>query len=75
VLGDVRRNFLLLLSFSEPHCSRRQERDAQDIVYALTRYWNRVDFNRMPEQDMNIFAARYTGAAAAWVEVKKKYGM
>jgi hypothetical protein len=56
-------------------CSRRQEGDAQDIVYALTRYWNRVDINRIPEQDMNLFAARYAGAAAAWVQVKKKYGM
>jgi hypothetical protein len=29
----------------------------------------------MPEQDMNYFAARYAAAAAAWMEVKKKYGM
>jgi hypothetical protein len=51
------------------------ERDAQDIVYVLTRYWNRVDANRIPEQDMNQFVARFQAAAPGWTAVKNKYGM
>jgi hypothetical protein len=41
----------------------------------LTRFWNRVDINRIPEQEMAYFVGRYTAAAPAWVEIKKKYGM
>lgn len=55
--------------------SRGLERDAQDIIYALSRYWNRVDINRIPDQDMNQFVTRYAAAAPAWVELKRKYGM
>ncbi|KIM78237.1 hypothetical protein PILCRDRAFT_824716 [Piloderma croceum F 1598] len=54
---------------------RGMERDAQDIVYVLTRYWNRVDANRIPEQDMNQFVARFQAAAPGWTAVKNKYGM
>ncbi|KAF5318533.1 hypothetical protein D9619_010887 [Psilocybe cf. subviscida] len=52
-----------------------QERDAQDISYTLTRYWNRVDINRITEQDMNVFVSRNPTAAPAWVSLRRKYGM
>ncbi|KDQ59993.1 hypothetical protein JAAARDRAFT_592781 [Jaapia argillacea MUCL 33604] len=55
--------------------SRAQENDAQDIIYCLSRYWNRVDINRIPEDDMNTFVTRYPSAAPAWTAIKRKYGM
>jgi len=51
------------------------ERDAQDISYVLIRYWNRVDINRIAEQDMNLFVTRNTSAAPAWTALRRKYGM
>lgn len=53
--------------------SRRAEHDAEDIVYVVTRYWSRVDINRIPEQDMNEFVRRYPAAATAWSQIKRKY--
>ncbi|KAJ7512383.1 hypothetical protein B0H11DRAFT_1698673 [Mycena galericulata] len=54
---------------------RGEDRDAQDISYVLSRYWNRVDINRIPEQDMNHFVSRNTSVAPAWAAVRRKYGM
>ncbi|KAI0360343.1 hypothetical protein OH77DRAFT_1392358 [Trametes cingulata] len=54
---------------------RGREQDARDIVYAMTRYWNRVDLNRVPEQEMNDFAARFPAVAPSWQQLKRKYGM
>ncbi|KAJ6572166.1 hypothetical protein B0H19DRAFT_679026 [Mycena capillaripes] len=54
---------------------RREDRDAQDITYVLSRYWNRVDINRIPEQDMNHFVSRNTSVGPAWAAVRRKYGM
>ncbi|EDR04550.1 uncharacterized protein LACBIDRAFT_304324 [Laccaria bicolor S238N-H82] len=54
---------------------RGSDRDAQDISYVLTKYWNRVDINRIPEQDMSQFVARNASVAPAWLAVKRKYGM
>lgn len=56
-------------------CSRGTERDARDIVYVLGRYWNRVDANRIPENDMNQFVVRFPAAAPGWTAVKDKYDM
>lgn len=55
--------------------SRGSERDAQDIIYILGRYWNRIDINRIPEQDMNLFVARNVTAAPSWAALRRKYGM
>jgi hypothetical protein len=55
--------------------SRGEDRDAQDITYVLSRYWNRVDINRIPEQDMNHFVSRNTSVGPAWAAVRRKYGM
>ncbi|KAJ7746487.1 hypothetical protein DFH07DRAFT_832736 [Mycena maculata] len=54
---------------------RAEDRDAQDISYVLSRYWNRVDINRIPEQDMNHFVSRNTSVGPAWAAVRRKYGM
>ncbi|KAJ7154594.1 hypothetical protein C8R46DRAFT_960636 [Mycena filopes] len=54
---------------------RGEDRDAQDISYILSRYWNRVDINRIPEQDMNHFVSRNTSVGPAWAAVRRKYGM
>ncbi|KAF8970436.1 hypothetical protein BDZ97DRAFT_94223 [Flammula alnicola] len=54
---------------------RGSERDAQDISYVLIRYWNRVDINRITEQDMNLFVTRNASAAPAWAALRRKYGM
>ncbi|KAJ3481421.1 hypothetical protein NLI96_g7667 [Meripilus lineatus] len=55
--------------------SRRRDHDAQDIIYAFSRYWNRVDINRIPEQDMRDLVKSYPAIAPAWRELKMKYGM
>ena len=54
---------------------RGSDRDAQEITFAMSRYWNRVDLNRIPEQEMNDFATRFPVVAASWLELKRKYGM
>lgn len=56
-------------------CSRMSERDAEDIAYVISRYWNRVDINRIPEQDMNVFVARNSASQPWWLALKRKYGM
>ncbi|KAJ7150888.1 hypothetical protein C8R43DRAFT_491882 [Mycena crocata] len=54
---------------------RGEDRDAQDISYVLSRYWNRVDINRIPEPDMNHFVSRNASVGPAWAAVRRKYGM
>ncbi|KAJ3556155.1 hypothetical protein NP233_g12044 [Leucocoprinus birnbaumii] len=54
---------------------RGAERDAHDIVYVLSRYWNRVDINRLPEADMDRFVSRNSTAGPAWSALRRKYGM
>lgn len=54
---------------------RAEDRDAQDICYVLSRYWNRVDINRIPEPDMNHFVSRNTSVGPAWAAVRRRYGM
>ncbi|KAJ8087510.1 hypothetical protein PQX77_013136 [Marasmius sp. AFHP31] len=51
------------------------ERDARDIIYALSRHWNRVDINRVPENDMNLFVTRNKSALQGWSAIKRKYGV
>lgn len=65
----------LLHNFTNEPRSRRLEHDANDIVYALTQYWNQVDINRIPEQDMTDFVTHYADAGPAWAELKRKYRM
>ncbi|KAJ7676466.1 hypothetical protein B0H17DRAFT_1161500 [Mycena rosella] len=54
---------------------RGEDRDAQDISYVLSRYWNRVDINRIPEPDMSHFVSRNTSVGPAWAAVRRKYGI
>lgn len=54
---------------------RGSERDAQDIIFVLASHWDKVDMNRITEQDMNVFATRNTTAAPAWTALRRKYGM
>ncbi|KAF9226246.1 hypothetical protein BS17DRAFT_794444 [Gyrodon lividus] len=54
---------------------RGSDRDANDIVYTLCRYWNRLDLNRVPEHDMNHFVTCHRAAALSWAALKRKYGM
>ncbi|ETW75766.1 hypothetical protein HETIRDRAFT_481245 [Heterobasidion irregulare TC 32-1] len=54
---------------------RGSERDAQDIIFFVSRYWNSVDMNRIPEHDMNHFVEVYGAAAPGWAALKRKYGM
>lgn len=56
-------------------CSRMSDKDAEDISYVLSRYWNRVDINRIPEQDMNVFVARNSASQPWWLALKRKYDM
>ncbi|KAL6301438.1 hypothetical protein BKA93DRAFT_818981 [Sparassis latifolia] len=54
---------------------RAMEKDAQDIAFAISRYWDKVDINRIPEQEMNTFVRQYHTAALGWAALKQKYGM
>ncbi|KAE9410078.1 hypothetical protein BT96DRAFT_1012332 [Gymnopus androsaceus JB14] len=54
---------------------RMSDKDAEDISYVLSRYWNRVDINRIPEQDMNVFVARNSASQPWWLALKRKYDM
>ena len=54
---------------------RGYERDAQDVAYAMSQYWNRVDLNRIPEQEMNDLARRFPAVAPSWHKLRQKYGM
>lgn len=54
---------------------RGHDPDAEDIMYVLTRHWNHIDINRIPEQDMNVFVGRHRAASTAWTSLKRKYGM
>jgi hypothetical protein len=55
--------------------SRQSEPDAREITYLLNRYWDKIDINRIPEQDMNDFAAAIPDASRAWASLQKKYGI
>ncbi|TDL22061.1 hypothetical protein BD410DRAFT_866125 [Rickenella mellea] len=54
--------------------ARGLEHDAQDIVFALGRYWQLIDINRILDQDMDKFVLRYPAAAQAWAAIKNRYG-
>ncbi|KAF8632179.1 hypothetical protein AX17_004919 [Amanita inopinata Kibby_2008] len=54
---------------------RGMEKDARDISYVLSRYWNRVDINRIPEHDMNQFVTCNSSAVSPWTAIQRKYGM
>lgn len=54
---------------------RGLERDAQDIVFIMSRYWNSIDINRIPEHDMDRFVEMVGAAAPGWAAIKRKYGM
>lgn len=58
-----------MLSFS----SRGSEKDASDIIFVLSQSWDRVDINRIPEQDMDQFAVRNSAVAPAWAALRKRY--
>lgn len=52
---------------------RGSEKDASDIIFTLSHYWDRVDINRIPEQDMDVFASRNSSVVPAWVALRKRY--
>ncbi|KAJ2933216.1 hypothetical protein H1R20_g3929, partial [Candolleomyces eurysporus] len=52
---------------------RGSEKDASDIVFMLSQYWNVVDINRIPEQDMDVFACRNSSVVPAWTALRKRY--
>jgi hypothetical protein len=62
-------------SYFAVSCSRGAERDAQDIVFIMCRYWNSIDVNRIPEHDMDRFVEVVGAAAPGWAAIKRKYGM
>jgi hypothetical protein len=41
----------------------------------MTRYWNSIDINRIPENDMDRFVEMVGAAAPGWAAIKRKYGM
>ncbi|PAV20414.1 hypothetical protein PNOK_0304100 [Pyrrhoderma noxium] len=47
--------------------------DAQDIVWVMTHYWQSVDINRIPEQDMERFVLSQPLAAPAWAAIKDRF--
>ncbi|EJD05507.1 uncharacterized protein FOMMEDRAFT_118610 [Fomitiporia mediterranea MF3/22] len=47
--------------------------DVQDIIWVLAHYWQSVDINRIPEQDMERFVIQYPSAAVAWTAIKDRF--
>lgn len=54
---------------------RGSERDAHDIVFVMSRYWNSIDINRVPEHDMDRFVEVVRAASPGWAAIKRKYRM
>lgn len=54
---------------------RGSERDARDIVFVLNKYWNTLDINRIPENDMERFVEVVPVAERAWIALKRRYSM
>ncbi|KAF5340197.1 hypothetical protein D9611_007870 [Ephemerocybe angulata] len=52
---------------------RGSEKDASDIVFVLSHFWDRVDINRIPELDMDTFAGRNSSVVPAWAALRKRY--
>ncbi|KZV73938.1 hypothetical protein PENSPDRAFT_674402 [Peniophora sp. CONT] len=52
---------------------RGTERDARDIVFVLNKYWNTLDINRIPENDMERFVEVVPVADQAWTALKRRY--
>ena len=55
--------------------SRGSQLDANDIVFVMSRYWNSIDVNRIPEHDMDRFVEVVRDASPGWTAIKRKYGM
>lgn len=64
----------MLFFFSLPP-SRGSEQDAHDIVFIMSRYWNSIDINRIPEPDMDRFVEVVRAASPGWAAIKRKYVM
>ena len=71
----VLRNLLSLCPclIYAPARRRSSDNDAQDIIWALNRYWKSVDINRIPDQDMERFVLQYPAAGPAWTAIKSLY--
>lgn len=54
-------------------CSRALDSDVQDIIWVLAHYWQSVDINRIPDQDMERFIAEHPNVAPAWAAIKNRF--
>ncbi|KAL5476897.1 hypothetical protein ACEPAI_3083 [Sanghuangporus weigelae] len=52
---------------------RALDSDVQDIIWVLAHYWQSVDINRIPDQDMEHFISEHPNAAPAWTAIKNKF--
>ncbi|OCB85028.1 hypothetical protein A7U60_g7985 [Sanghuangporus baumii] len=52
---------------------RALDSDMQDIIWVLAHYWQSVDINRIPDQDMERFIAEHPNAAPAWTAIKNRF--
>jgi hypothetical protein len=41
----------------------------------MTHFWNQLDLNRIPEQEMSEFSSGHPEVAPFWAALLKKYGM
>ncbi|KAG8785632.1 hypothetical protein FRC15_001005 [Serendipita sp. 397] len=55
--------------------SRRDSCDAHDMLFILTGYWESIDINRIPEQDMDVYVKQNPEAKSAWKAIKRRYGV
>ncbi|THH10629.1 hypothetical protein EW145_g1210 [Phellinidium pouzarii] len=55
--------------------TRGLDHDAQDIMWVLGRYWQSVDINRIPDQDMERFVLQNPDAAVAWSAIKARFNV
>ncbi|KAH8116050.1 hypothetical protein DFH11DRAFT_1725584 [Phellopilus nigrolimitatus] len=53
--------------------TRGLDHDVQDVMWVLGRYWQSIDINRIPEQDMERFVLQHPDAAPAWAAIKDRF--
>lgn len=53
---------------------RGTEQDTQDVNWVLTHYWQSVNINRIPEDEMERFVVQYPAVAPAWTAIKERFG-
>jgi hypothetical protein len=59
----------LIFPFNSGHSTQ----DAVDLIFVLTRFWHRININRIQESDMDRFVQHYPAATQSWESLKLQW--